>query len=214
MNSKQLKRIAKSNLENKWGIAIGVLLLFMLISSAGSSAYIIGTIFVSLPLEVGYVRFNYMLSKKEEDLGDLFYSFKSDFMGHVGTMALYFLYIFLWSLLLIIPGIVKAYSYFLTPYLLMDEDFNYKGNEAIEASRRMMNGHKARLFFLQLSFFGWIILTILSFGILGIYLYPYMYQTQMQFYLDLKKEYVKNPLPEEDLYVQQEQKVTSNEWDF
>lgn len=89
--------------------------------------------------------------------------------------------------LLIIPGIVKSYSYALTPYILKDHP-ELKFNAAIEESMRMMNGYKMKLFLLDLSFIGWALLTILTFGIGVLFLEPYVSASRAAFYEDLKAE--------------------------
>lgn len=102
-----------------------------------------------------------------------------------GTMFLQGLYTVLWTLLLIVPGIVKSYSYAMTPYILYDyPELSY--NAAIEKSMEMMQGHKMRLFLLHLSFIGWAILSVLTCGIGFFFLLPYMYTAQGAFYEDLK----------------------------
>lgn len=95
---------------------------------------------------------------------------------------------FLWTLLLVIPGIVKSYSYALTPYIV--SDMVKRGEEVhatsgISESRRLMNGHKWELFVLNLSFIGWEILAILSFGIGFIWLVPYEQTTKANFYRNI-----------------------------
>ena len=96
-------------------------------------------------------------------------------------------FIFLWSLLLIIPGIIKSYSYAMTPYILVDKP-ELSANEAIEESMRLMSGHKFDLFYLQLSFIGWFILALLTAGIGFLWLTPYYNSTVASFYLSLKAE--------------------------
>lgn len=106
----------------------------------------------------------------------------------ITTSLLTLLYIFLWCLLLFIPGIIKTYSYSLVPYILRDNE-NIKNDEAIELSMKMMNGHKFDLFFLQLTFIGWGILAILSCCIGFLWLVPYMKAAKADFYEDVKREY-------------------------
>ncbi len=104
----------------------------------------------------------------------------------IGTMILQYIYIFLWSVLLVIPGIIKALSYFLTPYVLKDNP-HLSYNAAIEESMRLMDGNKARLFWLLLSFIGWAILCIFTCGLGMLALIPYMYTTVAAFYEDVKE---------------------------
>ena len=95
------------------------------------------------------------------------------------------LYTFLWSLLFIIPGIIKAYEYRLIPYLLA-ENPNMDMQEAFERSRTMMDGNKYDAFILDISFIGWIILSEVTRGILGIfYVNPYIQLTNTELYVAL-----------------------------
>jgi uncharacterized membrane protein len=94
------------------------------------------------------------------------------------------IFIFLWSLLLVIPGIVKAYSYSMSYYILADNP-NMPANEARKLSMVMMEGNKWRLFCLHLSFIGWFILCCLTFGILTFWVSPYVQTAEAAFYQSL-----------------------------
>lgn len=96
---------------------------------------------------------------------------------------LMFIQIFAWSLLFVVPGIVAAYRYALAPYLLA-ENPELSAEEAIEKSKSLMAGHKARLFRLQLSFIGWYILSALTGGVGWIFLAPYTKAADTAFYLE------------------------------
>ena len=91
-----------------------------------------------------------------------------------------------WSLLFIMPGIIKSCSYAMVPFILAD-DPSLGAREAITLSRKMMDGNKWRLFVLDLSFFGWMFLSACTFGILDIfYVNPYMHSTHAELYNVLK----------------------------
>ncbi|MGI5898952.1 MAG: DUF975 family protein [Christensenellales bacterium] len=94
------------------------------------------------------------------------------------------LFIFLWSLLLIIPGIIAAYRYSMAPYI-MSENPDIGIREAVDISKDMMNGNKGRLFVLELSFIGWAILASFTLGIGFLWLNPYMEAARASFYLDV-----------------------------
>ena len=96
------------------------------------------------------------------------------------------LYICLWSLLLIIPGIVKYYAYAMTPYIMAEKP-NLSINEAITKSREMMKGHKWQLFWLDVSFTGWMLLSILTLGIALVFVWPYYSAARAEFYKEIKK---------------------------
>lgn len=115
----------------------------------------------------------------------------SDFTRVLGTMFLQNLYTLLWSLLLIVPGIVKYFSYAMTPYILLDyPELQY--NSAIELSMKMMRGNKMRLFMLYLSFIGWAILALFTCGIGFFWLEPYVEASVAAFYEDVRTDYEAN----------------------
>ncbi len=106
----------------------------------------------------------------------------------VGAMFLRDLFIFLWSLLFVIPGLIKIYSYRMVPYILAD-DPTIGGKDAITLSRQMMNGHKWNAFVLDLSFIGWELLSVLTAGLLGLfYVKPYEAATGAELYKVLKNQ--------------------------
>ena len=113
----------------------------------------------------------------------------SNYLHKVLGLFLMGLFIFFWSLLLVIPGIIKAFSYAMTPFIL--EDYPDMGcNDAIDLSRKMMKGHKLDLFILGLSFIGWFLLSILTLGIGFLWLMPYMASANAAFYEEVKAEYL------------------------
>ena len=113
------------------------------------------------------------------------------FLPVVGLFILQSIFVFLWSLLLVIPGIIKSYAYSQT-YFVYYDTVTQTGQkprllDSITASRRLMNGYKGKLFLLDLSFIGWHILAILTFGLGYIWLNPYIYTTKAAFYDALPK---------------------------
>lgn len=160
------------------GVTLVVLLLSMLLSVG-----------VTMPLQVGYMNaYRDLLSEGDDALTrNMFGSYAR--WGHNALgMFLMGLFTFLWMLLLIIPGIVKAFAYAMTPYILVDKP-ELSANEAINLSCKMMKGHKFDYFWLCLSFIGWIILGAFTFGIGYFWLMPYMYTSFAGFYQDVKAEY-------------------------
>ncbi|MCQ2511271.1 MAG: DUF975 family protein [Lachnospiraceae bacterium] len=115
---------------------------------------------------------------------DLFNGFRENFGENFLLGILKSVFIFLWTMLFIIPGFVKMYSYAMTEYL-MARDKNLTAMEAIKTSRELMHGNKMRLFMLNLSFIGWILLTIVTFGIAAIYVKPYMSTARTEFFNDI-----------------------------
>ena len=97
-------------------------------------------------------------------------------------------YTVLWSLLFVIPGIYASYGYAMTPYILM-ENKEMTANEAIRASKELMNGNRFRLFCLEISFIGWALLALfLTAGIGFLWLVPYMEASFAAFYREIKAE--------------------------
>lgn len=143
-------------------------------------------ILVMNPLEVGCKGFFLRNSTAPASLNEIGYGFQ-DWGRNVWTMFLRDLFTCLWGLLFVIPGIVKHYSYQLVPYL-MAEDPTLRGTDAITLSRKLMRGHKWRAFVLDLSFLGWLILSGLTAGLLGIfYVNPYIYATDAELYRAIRE---------------------------
>ena len=143
-------------------------------------------IFVLNPLEAGCQNFLLRNATGESDLGDIGFGFTPDYWRNVKTLFLRDLFRFLWGLLLIVPGIIKRYSYRMAPYILADHP-ELSGTEVLTLSRQMMNGHKWKTFMLDLSFLGWNILSALTFGLLGVfYVNPYRQCTNAELYRELK----------------------------
>ena len=139
-------------------------------------------VFVLNPLEVGGRRFFLVNSEHPAEVGEVAYAFKNHYLNMVKTAFLRDLYLGLWALLLVVPALVKAYSYRMTPYI-MAEHPEMKANEAITLSRKMMDGHKLNAFLLDLSFIGWNLLSVITAGIAGVfYVNPYQYATDAELY--------------------------------
>lgn len=118
---------------------------------------------------------------------DTFWGFNYMIKSVVAILRV-FVFTALWSLLLIVPGIIKGYSYMMTMYILADEP-ELSAKEAMQKSMYLMDGHKMELFVLQLSFIGWMILSSLTFGLLLVYVIPYMEAATANFYQAIKREY-------------------------
>lgn len=135
-------------------------------------------------VELGYAR--YLLNQYRHgdfELNDLFSQFYRFGQGFAQAF-LRGLYTFLWALLFIIPGIVKSYAYAMTPYIMADNP-ELTASEAITASKQMMDGHKADLFVLELTFIGWDLLCALTLNIGYIVLNPYKAAARTAFYKSL-----------------------------
>ncbi len=193
MNRAELKTAAKSQIKGKIGILflitiiVGVIsglasLVLSLIPVVGSLA---ATIIVTPAFSLSVIRIYLNVVKGETpEAGDAFSGF-DDFWSAFKVTFLVGLFTFLWSLLFFIPGIVKAYSYSMSMYVLAEN----KGKPALECineSKKMTNGHKMELFVLYLSFIGWGFLCAITFGIAAIWVVPYMQATLANAYNLLK----------------------------
>ena len=116
-------------------------------------------------------------------MSDLFSAFDR-FLDGLWMRVRLFLQILAWSLLFVIPGIIAAYRYALVPYL-MAEDPELSVGDAIERSKQLMVGRKWKLFCLQLSFIGWLLLCGVTFGIASLWIAPYMEMAETAFYRSL-----------------------------
>ena len=197
----ELRAASRTTLSGNWMMAALATLVYLLIAGGVSSIPVAGSvlaIIVAYPLAYGFAILFLDLFRegKPIDIGKLFDGFK-DFGRVWGTLILVAVYTILWTCLLIIPGIVKSYSYALTPFILKDEP-ELRYNAAIEKSMRMMNGYKMKLFLLDLSFIGWMILSILTLGIGLLFLQPYMKTARAAFYEDLKAELSDRCVSEEE----------------
>ena len=193
----EYKDMALQSLEGKWGkAAIATLIVFIILELFGSSPSFFmdpipsmvlqGVLSVLLlPLAWGYITFFLRIIRDENlDYGHLFDGFNQYFRIFLAEL-LKGIYILLWALLLIIPGLIKEYSYAMTEFILKDNP-EMSGEEAICESMRLMQGHKMQLFLLDLSMIGWLILSILTLGIGLLFLMPYNYTAHAHFYEDLK----------------------------
>ncbi|MBO4693178.1 MAG: DUF975 family protein [Clostridia bacterium] len=180
---KQIKLRAKTALSASFGLVFGTIIVGGLIISAASvlAFIIVGPIAAGL----AFVQLSVLRGEKIQ-FGDMFRGF-NNFGTNCGAGVLVGIYTILWSLLFYIPGIVKSYSYAMTFYILADHP-EMKANEAITASRKMMNGHKWDLFVLDLSFIWWILLGLITCGLAFIYVDPYMELSRAAFYESIKAQ--------------------------
>ena len=144
------------------------------------------SVFVINPLQVGVARFFAESHHREVKFKEIFFPFVHErYLSIVKTMFLRDVYVFLWILLFIVPGIVKSYEYRMIPYLLAEDPY-METHTAFDMTKRYMDNNKWDTFVLDLSFFGWALLSAISFGIVGIfYLAPYQNLTNSALYLKL-----------------------------
>lgn len=195
MTRQQIKAMARAQLGNSifgntWLIAVVVILI------QGALSYLvnvipgvgqIATILISGPMAYGVASMFIKQTRTGEPMNipDIFNGFRDDFSNTflIGLMTT--LFTMLWSLLFVIPGIVKAYSYSMAMYIKNDNP-DYDWRKCIDESQEMMSGHKADLFMLDLSFLGWMIVGTLCAGVGVFWVNAYMSAAHAQFYEDLR----------------------------
>ncbi|MBQ7713666.1 MAG: DUF975 family protein [Oscillospiraceae bacterium] len=174
--------------EAQRAIAQSLLAMLAGFTAVGAVISCVINLLVINPLAVGGSRFFLANSAEPAGLGELGYGFKKGYGRVVAGMFLTSLFTFLWSLLLLVPGIIKAYSYRMVPYILAD-DPSIGGKDAITRSREMMNGQKWNTFVLDLSFLGWWLLACVTLGFAGVFwVSPYIEATNAELYKALKGE--------------------------
>lgn len=209
----ELRAQARERLDGKWGTFVLMTFLMLVIQTILQIPGYIGSLLeilspenvlaslsfsnisnilslLALPLSWG-LTVSLLRNHREEsvDLENLFDGFRGGRYTRVFcALFLVRLFTFLWTLLLIIPGIMKAFSYALTPYILLDEP-ELTARQAITRSCEIMQGRRWKLFCLSLSFIGWGILSLLTFGIGFLWLAPYMNASIAAFYEDARAEY-------------------------
>ena len=191
-SNSELMKNAEESLSGKWGLAVGTFFVIIAINiaiqmmSEISSIASLISIIISGPLTLGIAIFSLNISRGNElNSNQIFDGFKN-FGNSIGAYLLMLIFVLLWSLLLIIPGIIAALSYAMTFYIMADNE-DISPMDAIDESKRLMDGSKWKLFEMYIRFFGWSILCILTLGIGFLWFIPYMYVSLAKFYDDLKK---------------------------
>lgn len=189
MNRAELKQLAREQLgggifKNNWLLAVVAILIVTAITSAASTIPIL-TIFLIGPLSVGtVVVFKNLKRYGNVKIENLFEGFTKDFGGTLLLGLLQTIFITLWSLLFVIPGIVKAYSYSMAPYLKSEhEDWDWR--RCLDESKRLTDGHKMDLFILDLSFIGWYLVGSLCLGVGSLWVEAYHSATLVNYYEEL-----------------------------
>jgi len=189
--NKEIMKQAKEALKGHWGLAIGTIVVFYLVTIAVSIIpYIgwLGSLLISGPMSVGISIFSLAISRKQETrLSQIFEGFHT-FGVALRTYLLYCLFVLLWALLLIIPGIIAAIAYSQAFYILADDDHSNSARAALRESKQMMQGNKWKYVCLNLRFTGWALLCILTLGIGFLWLIPYVAVSLARFYDDVAGE--------------------------
>lgn len=187
-----LMQQARQSLEGKWGLAIGTTLLYTIITGglqAVTGFGFIASLVIGGPMAYGISKFSLLLSRNEEARLEQIFDGFQNFQRNLITYVMVVCYTILWTLCLIVPGIIAALSYAMTFYILYDDE-NISPADAIDKSKLMMNGHKLKLFYLCLRFLIWALLCVLTLGLGFLLLLPYMQITFAKFYEDIKEDNV------------------------
>lgn len=176
--------LATNNVD--WDLFFGVMFVVLVIILIAFLAGVALKTLLLNPLRLGATKYYLEAArgeKKAGDIGLIGYAFGDGrYKNIVKTLFLRDLYVSLWSLLFLIPGIIKAYEYAMIPYILAERP-ELETEEVFDLSRRMMAGEKFNAFILGLSFIGWIFVSIFTLGLLEVfYVGPYIYMTDAELY--------------------------------
>ncbi len=189
----ELMADAREALSDKWGLAIGTIVVYWIIVGGINAIPGIGSIaslILSGPFAIGLAIFSLNLSRRQEaKLEQIFDGFQN-FGNAVGAYILMVLIVFLWTLLFIVPGIIAAISYSQV-FFIISEDKDIGPMDALKKSREMMDGYKMKYFLMSLTFFGWGILCLFTLGIGFLWLGPYAQVSYANFYDDINDNYYK-----------------------
>ena len=189
----ELKTRAKDVLKSNYWYSFGVCILVSLITSLGTSVATVTNMVnsdagsagtsISAVLQIFFIK----ATVNAPNVYDLFFPYKNNLGNVIGINVFVAIYTFLWSLLFIIPGIIKSFQYSMIPYILAENPAMDR-RRAFEVTKSLTDGNKGRIFLFSLSFIGWIILSCITFGIGFLFLEPYMSASFTQLYFDLKAE--------------------------
>lgn len=184
MNAEQFRTQAREAIRGKWNSLALISFVYAVLTAALSFTGV-GALIITGPISVAFAAISLRAIRGEhfevKNLFDGFYNFLNTFLlGLLNTV-----FIFLWSLLFFVPGIIKSLSYSMS-YYVMAENPDISPEDARQESIKMMDGNKMRLFCLNFSFIGWILLSILTFGILLFWVLPYIQAANAAFYEEIK----------------------------
>ena len=195
--ARDFRKAAWADLHGKWGRMAAIVLIYMLLTAACAlfavfGVGVIATILITGPLLLGIATSVISVAvHKTVQIEMIFHGFRR-FGESFVLWLLITIFTFLWSLLVVIPGIVKSYSYSMSWFILA-ENPEMAANAARKMSMERMRGNKWRLFCLDMSFLGWWILCILTFGILSFWIIPYHETARAEFYRTLIAENTETP---------------------
>ncbi len=188
LKGKAIKNLGDSLFTSAWMLMALACLIYSAIISSASSAAFVGMLIVMGPLSYGLAKLQVAVARGNKftpaSLKDLFSGFANNFKKTCALGILQYLFLWLWSLLLIFPGAMMSYSYSMAFYILQDNpDLTWR--KALDESRRLMYGNRGKLFALDISFIGWYILGGILLGVGTAFVAPYHEMARAHFYLDL-----------------------------
>ena len=186
MDAKYFRDLAKEDYKKYSNKGALTTLVYQAILGAGSAATIgVGALVLPGVMGYGYSYYTKEVKNDSEQLSNLFKGFDK-FLNTFLLGLLLEIYVALWTLLLIVPGIIKSLAYSMAYFIMVDNP-EMSSNDAITESKEMMNGYKWRLFCLLFSYIGWHLLAILTLGILEFWITPKIKMAEYEFYLEIKK---------------------------
>lgn len=182
------------------GMVLGMILLYAIIYILTLAVSLLVNTFLNMPFNIVGLNRYFMVSRtRKGEINDILFPIKSKQYKNIAKVSFFYnLYIILWTLLFVVPGIIKTYEYFLVPYILAENPAISK-DRAFEISKKTMEGEKMNTFVLQLSFIGWYLLLGLAasftfgLGTVGVYfIIPYMNATFVELYTCLREKALTN----------------------
>ncbi len=183
----EIRKDVQTHMAGNWTNMVVISLVFCLIATFTRCSFPL-VLFVYCPLALGFVMtmMHFVRGTKSVSVEDIFSAFNAKFYWRsMGLGILVWVYTFLWSLLFLVPGVVKAYSYFLAPYILADNP-ELTAEEAICRSMRLMDGHKMQIFLMSLGYLCLATLSSLLLFIPMLWLVPYYQVAYVKFYEEVK----------------------------
>ena len=191
MFAKDYRKAAWKKLSGNWTTTVVAYLIMSVLMSV-ASYIVVGSLLFGGVLTIGmYIVLLQISRNGSASFESVFDGFRKGLGNNIVASILVQLYTFLWSLLFVIPGIVKSYSYSMTYFILADNP-DMAPSEAIEASQEMMKGKKWRLFCVDISYFGWFLLSVFTFGILLLWVAPCSMMARAEFYESIKPQPVQD----------------------
>lgn len=197
------KKNAKAQLKGDWGTALLVTLfvagVFFCVAKAAPIVNLLTTGILSIATAHYYLEFEKSFQNQRPTFAVFIQGFNKWFVGLLSSLWM-FLWIFVWTLCFIIPGFVKAFAYSQTLFIVAENpDIDFR--KALKMSMAMTSGFKSELFLMYLSFLGWFLLSALTFGILLVWVIPYLNLTSVNAYHFMKEVAITNgSLKESDFY--------------